>query len=312
MNTACAPGKIILLGEHAVVYGRPALAVPVRQVKACAHLVPAAAGGENQILLEAPVLGFSLWLHEAPPDHPLAAICTAALDALRPPPFPALRLTVESTIPIASGLGSSAAVSVAVARALNERFGGSLTTAEISELAYQVEVIHHGTPSGIDNTVIAFDRPVFFIRGQSPEPLSIGAPFHLVIGDTGIPAPTAHAVGLVRQRWQADPAALDSAFDSIAALVVQARLAVVEGDFARLGSCMNSDHALLVELGVSSPELDRLVQAAGRAGALGAKMSGGGLGGNMVALVAPDRIEAVTRTLEQAGAAGILHTEVAP
>jgi len=312
MTTACAPGKIILLGEHAVVYGRPALAVPVRQVRACAHLRPAESGEPGWVRLEAPDLGFSAWLHEAPPDHPLAGVCRAALQALRPARFPPIRLSIESTIPLASGLGSSAAVSVAIARALNDHFGGSLTTLELSALAYTGETILHGTPSGIDNTVVAFDQAVFFVRGRPPEALRLGAAFHLVIGDTGIPAPTAQAVGQVRRRWQADPAPLETLFDSIGEMATQGRQAMIDGDSDRLGSCMNEDHRLLVDLGVSSPELDRLVESARAAGAIGAKMTGGGMGGNMVALASPEGVEAVSRALRAAGAAGVIHTEVAP
>ena len=312
MTTACAPGKIILLGEHAVVYGRPALAVPVRQVRACAHVLPSETGDPGWVRLEAPDLGFSAWLFEAPPDHPLAAVCRETLEALRPAPFPPIRLSIDSTIPVASGLGSSAAVSVAVARALNDHFGGPLTTREVSELAYTGENILHGTPSGIDNTVVAFDQPVFFVRGSPPEGLRLRSTFHLVIGDTGISAPTAQAVGQVRRRWQADPATQEAIFDSIGEIAAQGRQAMIDGDAARLGACMSDNHRLLTGLGVSSPELDRLVESARAAGALGAKMSGGGMGGNMVALASPETVEAVSQSLRTAGAAGVIHTEVAP
>ena len=312
MTTACAPGKIILLGEHAVVYGRPALAVPVRQVRACAHVLPSKSGKAGWVRLEAADVGFSAWLHQAPADHPMAAVARAALEALHPAPFPPIRLSVESTIPVASGLGSSAAVSVAIARALNDHFGGSLTTDEISALAYSGETILHGTPSGIDNTVVAFDKPIFFIRGRPPEALELRATFHFVIGDTGIPAPTAQAVGDVRRRWQADPAPLEALFDSIGEMAAQGRQAMIDGDSQRLGSCMDQDHRLLVDLGVSSPELDRLVESARAAGAIGAKMSGGGMGGNMVALAPPEGVEAVSQALQTAGAVGVIHTEVAP
>jgi mevalonate kinase len=152
MTTVCAPGKIILLGEHAVVYGRPALAVPVRQVKACATVEPVDDGPPGGLFVDCPDLEFSAWLHEIPGDHPLAAICAATLVKLSPGTFSPIRLTITSTIPVAAGLGSSAAVSVAVARALNRHFGGALTDAEVSDLAFTVERIHHGTPSGIDNT----------------------------------------------------------------------------------------------------------------------------------------------------------------
>lgn len=312
MTSACAPGKIILLGEHAVVYGRPALAVPVRQVQACAIIEAAASGPPGGVLLVSPDLGLGSWLSDLPTGDPLAAITRATVAALAPGPFDPIRVTITSAIPVASGLGSSAAVSVAIARALSQHFGGELGDSRISELAFEVERIHHGTPSGIDNTVVAFDRPVFFRRGEAPEPMAIGGPFHFLIGDTGVAAPTAEAVGRVRQHWQADPPALEAAFDRIAALVLDARQALLEGSVERLGADLRRNHALLQELDVSSTGLDRLVQAADAAGALGAKMSGGGMGGNMIALVSTDRRESVADALRRAGAVGVLQTEVAP
>jgi len=312
MISACAPGKIILLGEHAVVYGRPALAVPVRQVQACARVEAAPSGRAGGVLLISPDLGLASWLSDLPSSHPLAAITLATLAALTPGPFAPVRLTVTSTIPVASGLGSGAAVSVAIARALNQHFGGELGHSRISQLAFEVEHIHHGTPSGIDNTVVAFDRPVFFRRGEAPEPMAIGGPFHFLIGDTGVAAPTAEAVRRVRQRWQADSAVLEAAFDRIAALVLDARQALLQGNVDRLGADLRHNHALLQELDVSSTGLDRLVQAADAAGALGAKMSGGGMGGNMIALVSTERRQSVSDALRQAGAVGVLQTEVEP
>jgi mevalonate kinase len=312
MTTACAPGKIILLGEHAVVYGRPALAVPVRQVQACASVEPAGSGPAGGVLIAAPDRALQAWRHNLEDDHPLAAICSSTLEALQVRDFPPIRLTILSTIPVASGLGSSAAVSVAVARALNRHFAGDLTDARISELAFDVERIHHGTPSGIDNTVVAFDRPIFFQRGQPAEPLTVGAACRFLIADTGIAAPTAKAVGRVRQRWEANRPELEAAFEDIARLVLEARQALLDGDVQRLGQAMHRNHGLLVDLGVSSRELDRLVEAAHEAGSLGAKMSGGGMGGHMIALVTPESEKAVARSLQASGAAAILQTEVAP
>jgi mevalonate kinase len=312
MSTACAPGKIILLGEHAVVYGRPALAVPVRQVQACATLELVDGGPPGGVYLDCPDLELSAWLHEIPGDHPLAAICAATLARLSAGDFSPVHLTLTSTIPVASGLGSSAAVSVAIARSLNRHFGGALGEEEISDLAFAVERIHHGTPSGIDNTVVAYDRPVFFRRGQPPEPLSIGGSFHFLIGDTGIAAPTAEAVGKVRERWQANPGSLEAMFDEIGQLVLEGRHALLLGLPEDLGPVLRRNHEQLRRLGVSSADLDRLVEAAGAAGALGAKMSGGGLGGNMIALVRPDQREAVAGAMKSAGATAVLSTEVSP
>lgn len=312
MTTASAPGKIILLGEHAVVYGRPAIAVPVRQVEACAHIEAAQAGSSGEIFLEAPDLGLSGWLREAPDGQPLAAIVRATLEKLGHPDFPALRLRLESTIPIASGLGSSAAVSIAVARALAAHLGSPLSDRDASDLAFEVERLHHGTPSGIDNTVVAFDRPVYFVKGGPPETFVPGGSFEFLIGDTGIPAPTAQAVAEVRAGWEAARGEFEATFDSIADLVVAARAAIVAGNPVELGTLMDQNHDLLVVLGVTSPELDLLADAARSAGALGAKMSGGGKGGNMIAAVTPETVPSVTQALYAAGAVSVLHTEVGP
>ena len=311
MSTACAPGKIILLGEHAVVYGRPALAVPVRQVRACATVEPAAEGPSGGIELVAPELGLDAWLHDLPRDHPLVSICRATLAEIGVATFPPIRLTIASSIPVASGLGSSAAVSVATARALGEHFDRALSIQKVSDLAFDIERIHHGTPSGIDNTVVAFDRAVFFHRGESPQTLSVGGRFSFLIGDTGVAAPTAEAVAHVRERWTANRIALEAVFDQIASLVLDGREALEKGLPERLGGDLRRNHQLLQGLGVSSAELDGLVRAADGAGALGAKMSGGGMGGNMIALVTADRREAVADALRRAGA-GVLQTEVAP
>ena len=115
---------------------------------------------------------------------------------------PDVTITIRSDIPIASGLGSGAAVSTALARALCAHSGAPLDEAALNGLIYEVEKIHHGTPSGIDNTVIVYERPVYFVRGQPIEQLTIGAPFTLLIGDTGKSASTRAAVAGVRELYE--------------------------------------------------------------------------------------------------------------
>jgi mevalonate kinase len=312
MTTICAPGKMILLGEHAVVYGRPALAMPVGQVQACAHVDASPSGEPGWIRIVAPDISIDSWSHELPERHPLRAICHETLSSLGSPMFPALELRLESTIPVASGLGSSAAVSVAIVRSLAEHLGFDLSEEQVSELAFRAEVLHHGTPSGIDNTVVAYGRPVFFRHGQPPEPLIIGGAFHFVIGDTGLAAPTSRAVAGVRARWEADRRSFEAIFDEIGGLALAGREALLAGEPGRLGPSLRQSHELLRRLGVSCGELDRLVDAAGTAGALGAKLSGAGLGGNMIALVPVDRSGAVEQALHRAGAVRVIRTEVAP
>lgn len=309
MTLASAPGKIILFGEHAVVYGRPAIAVPVRQVRATAEVTDLPSATPGQIRLEAPDIGFTAWLHEAR-DHPLARIVQLSLielDVTDPPP---LRVRVTSTIPVAAGLGSGAAVSVAVARALGEHLDHPFPPERLSALAYEIEKLHHGTPSGIDNTVVAFERPVYFVRGEVPTPMDIPAPFHIVIADSGIPSPTAVAVDQVRRRWQTDRQATERLFDAIGLTTRKARGAIAAGRVMELGPLLDANQTLLEALGVSTPALQNLLSAARASGAQGAKLSGAGLGGNMIALVDPDHADAVESALAGAGAVRTILTEV--
>ncbi len=308
MTTACASGKIILFGEHAVVYGRPAIAVPVTQVRARATVEDAAEGWG--IIIVARDLGRTYPLNQSPPDDPLRRIVILTLERLGVGLDHDLTITISSTIPIARGLGSGAAVSTAIARALSKHFGQKLSPRAVSDLVYEVEKIHHGTPSGIDNTVIAYDAPVYFVKGKTCEVFQVKRPFIVVIGDTGVPSPTKVAVAEVRRAWEREPSRYDRLFDQVGEVVVRARRAIEEGRIEEMGHLMDENQRLLREIGVSSPELEHLIEAAREAGALGAKLSGAGRGGNMIALVTEETKGAVVKALREAGAKGVIVTEV--
>jgi len=317
--SATASGKIILFGEHAVVYQRPAIAVPVSQVQARVTIkkskqpltiqtseflpTPLRYGALRE---NSEVLISYADLRE---DDPLKAIIQLTLRSFKVMP-PHATLTIHSTIPIASGLGSGAAVSTAIARALAQYFKRDLDSATISSLVYEVEKIHHGTPSGIDNTVIAYGKPVYFVRGQPIETFNVAQPFRIAIADTGIQSPTKIAVGDVRAAWEADKDRYEKIFDGCGAIAQRARKLIEDGQPDQLGSLMNENHELLRQMGVSCHELDDLVDAATRAGASGAKLSGGGRGGNMIALVNESNENNVREALMSAGAKQVIITTV--
>jgi mevalonate kinase len=310
--SASAPGKIILFGEHAVVYGRPALAVPVEQIAARAVVIAEPRLASGSVRLQAPGIGLQADLADLPADHPLGMAIRGVLAALEISYPPAFSLRVTSTIPLAAGLGSGAAVSVAIIRAVACFMGRPLPDEQVSALAFEVEKRYHGTPSGIDNTVIAFRKPVYFIRGQPIETLHVAEPFTIVIGDTGVRSPTAIAVGELRCLWQADPQHYETLFDAAGQIAQKARALIESGRPLELGPLMDENHHLLQVMQVSSPQLDRLVGAARSAGALGAKLSGGGRGGNMIALVESNTAEQVASALQASGATRTLITHIRP
>lgn len=308
MTSACAPGKVILLGEHAVVYGRPSIAVPVTDVRAKACVEPGAPG--QGTIIAAPDLGRRIVLQEAADDDPLARIVRLTLGLIKTGREPDLTLTVTSTVPIARGMGSGAAVSTAIVRALTKHFDYWLPSRAISDLVYQTEVLYHGTPSGVDNTVIAFEKPIYFVKDKGWEIFWVGRPFLLAIADTGIKSSTKEVVDDLRRRYIAEPDRYQPLFNRIEELVISARSAVEQGLPESLGRLMDENHSLLQELGVSCPELDRLVMAARGGGALGAKLSGAGWGGNMVALITEETRGKVDIMLRLAGASHVIFTEV--
>lgn len=300
-----APAKIILVGEHAVVYGKPAIAVPVSSLRAYAEVEPSSGGLQiaSADLDEMVPVDISA----ATIDNALALTARLVLQKLAASP-PEVTIRLHSDIPIASGLGSGAAVSTALARALCAALNAALPEAELNALIYEVEKVYHGTPSGIDNTVIVYEHPVYFVRQQPIQTVVIGGDFMLVIADTGRSASTRSAVDGVRALYDSRHEQVQALLDDIGELVAQARGCIERGQAQALGDLMNRNHALLQQLTVSSPELDRLVKAALDAGAFGAKLSGGGRGGNLIALVAPDSEGKVTDALTRAGAARVFTT----
>ncbi|MBN2085596.1 MAG: mevalonate kinase [Anaerolineales bacterium] len=304
-GSAC--GKIILLGEHAVVYGFPAVAIPVRSLQTRAEL----SEGTAPLRITAPLIGLDAPMTNLPSGHPLAVCIRLTAETLGMAP-PGGRLTITSDIPVASGMGSGAAVSTAIVRVLASAAGRNLPAAEISRIVFAVEQIHHGTPSGVDNTVIAHEMPIYFQPGEEPETLAVGAPMHLLIADSGVHSKTRIAVGGVRERRDADPARYDGLFRQIGGLAKEGRAHLESGNIPLLGKTMDRCHELLRAIEVTIPALDRLVEAARQAGAYGAKLSGAGLGGNIIALADPPLLPAVETALRESGAADVFRTDLEP
>ena len=311
MTVAYACGKIILFGEHAVVYGQPAIAVPVTQVRVTATVEDTSPGEGVTIVARdldvAHRLGDTIQDDEA---HPLEITVRNTFERIGRSEGRDLLIEVSSTIPIARGMGSGAAVATAIVRALGAHFGAGLTASDVSELVFKTEILHHGTPSGIDNSVIAFERPVYFVKGEDPQTFGVGQPFSLVIADTGASSSTREVVRDVRDSWMAERERYDILFADVGSVAMAARASIARGDTVEAGRLMNVNQALLEEIGVSSAKIRALVGAARQAGALGAKLSGAGRGGNVIALVTLVARQRVTAALQSAGAVRVIATEV--
>jgi mevalonate kinase len=308
MVTASAPGKVILVGEHAVVYGRPAIAVPVWERVARAAIMPGAVG--SGLWIVARDLNRRIQVAAAPADDAMALVARATLAQLGLPADPDWQIELSSEIPIASGLGSGAALNAALVRAIHAQAGIIPDPAQVSSLVYLGEQLYHGTPSGIDNTVVAYGQPVWFVKGTPPTVFTPARPFTLAIADSGVASPTRETVGGVRRRRDAEPERYEAWFDEIGALVWEARRIIEAGASEKLGPIFDHNHALLRQIGVSTPQLDQLVTAAKDAGALGAKLSGGGGGGNIIAIVEKEGASVVVSALQAAGAVRVVVTTV--
>lgn len=256
-----AHSKIILIGEHAVVYGYPAIALPLSNIEVTCRIVPAESSWQ---LFEADTLSMAVF---------------ASLEYLGVNEAP-IRCQVDSMVPEKRGMGSSAAVSIAAIRAVFDYYERDLDAETLEILVNRAEMIAHMNPSGLDAKTCLSDVPIKYIRNLGFSELEVDLSAYLVIADTGIHGHTREAIQKVEEMGQA---ALPL-FHELGQLTDQAEKALAEKDLFSLGESMTLAHSYLRQLGVSCPEADHLVQVAMEQGALGAKMSGGGLGGCVIVL----------------------------
>ncbi len=279
-----ACGKIILLGEHSVVFGHPALAAGLAR-----GLVLRATPLENPrapIQISVPRWGVDVELR-VENEHPVARACLEVLTHCDGP-VTGWRIEGEATIPSRAGLGSSAALSVALARlALPAAEGTAMPAMEDVVAASMVgERVFHGEPSGIDSEVAARGGVICFARDRGVEPIDLVEPLHLVVMPSGVPRHTGRLVAGVRARRDRFPTVIDPVLDALGALVDDGRGALERGQLSRLAGLTNIAHELLGALGVSLPILDDLCAHALAHGALAAKLTGAGGGGCAYALCA--------------------------
>jgi mevalonate kinase len=303
-GTGRASGKAIVFGEHAAVFGHPAIAMPLRAMTTTAHAEPVDGASRLHSALYTGAL-------DRVPDRlqPTAVAVRATLEAVGAGSAGAL-VRVESDIPAERGVGSSAAVAAAIVEAVAAAYGIELDADRRHALIQTAERAAHGRPSGLDARAVVATAPVWFEAGRV-EPIAVGGPLSFVIADSGVRGRTREAVAHVGARRASDPATVDAALDRLGALSADGRTALASGDVEALGAGMDEAHALLDRLGVSDPALDALVGVARRAGAAGAKLTGGGRGGCVLVLARDaEHAAALARALRTAGAPAAWTTDL--
>ncbi|PZU31723.1 MAG: mevalonate kinase [Actinomyces sp.] len=289
--------KAILLGEHSVVYGHPAVAMPLHDLQMRATATPTT----GPSMLHS--LGYSGPMGSSRPGFACIVRAFEAAREFSGRMDQSFEVTTRSDFPHERGLGSSAAAAGAVIRAVLDACGRAASTDELFALTQMAEQVAHGRPSGLDAAATCSPCPIRFQGGRMQPLTQRIQDARLVIADSGVHGSTREAVGGLRERYEEDP---DGVGPLIAALGRLARVGIAaldDGDAQALGSAMNHAHEVLAQLELSLPVLDRLTDAARGAGALGAKLTGGGLGGCVIALA--DGEEAAGRirgALESAGA----------
>ena len=296
-DMSTAHGKVILLGEHAVVYESHAIAGPI-PLAIQAKIHPADEG----VHLLIPRWGVEEKLQKGV-DHKYSVYKSLDLILNRLGLNDKdMQIEIFPHIPRAAGLGGSAALAVAIIRALAQYFKIKITNEEVSSLAYESEVIAHGTASGIDNTLATYGKFTLFKKGTPPFMNTVKVPesIPIVIGLTGVESLTAKMVALVKNGRDQNQALYDNIFKEIDSLVLKSTKAIEKYDLVKLGEYMNQNQGLLNAIQVSSPELEEIIAIARKNGALGAKLTGAGGGGAAIALC-PENANKISTAIRKAG-----------
>ena len=302
MGSGKGYGKTILFGEHFVVYGLPAIASALGSYTTAEIKVVNGKGWE--VIDKRPATpGYK----EKKYNEAMQAIKNVIEYMNVDVGCQKLEITFSGDLFAASGVGASAAQATSLARAINDSFTLMLDDEKINEAAYQGEKAYHGTPSGIDNTASTYGGLIWFEKNltggkNTIEIVNSGKKIPLVIANTAITASTIEVVADVRNLKEANPLRFEKIFSDYHSIAINAKQALLEGDAVSIGKLMNQNHKLLQDIRVSGELNDKLVEISLNNGALGAKLTGTGRGGLVIALAENKEVQHnIAKAIETAG-----------
>ena len=302
---ASAPGKMILFGEHSVVYGKTAVVLAIDR----RATVYAEKRSDKKIFVDADNLGFSGYFEDdiyypvrgqAWRGRNLAALNVATrktMDYLGQEN--GVNLKVRSMIPIAAGLGSSAAVCVATVGAVERLLDANLKPEEISNIAFEGEMIIHGKPSGVDNNISTFGGVLSYDKENGIKRHKLDQDIPFIIGNSKKKRSTRKMVENVAALKEVNPEPMNRIINSMGLIADEGLDALMKTDIYKLGDLMNINHGLLSAIGVSTMKLEILCHTSRNNGALGAKLTGAGGGGCMIALAEEPNIPDIERAIRR-------------
>jgi mevalonate kinase len=298
-------GKVILFNEHFVVYGVPSIVSAIDRATT-STVEPFKGKGWSLDDRREATPNYKEDKLEQQNESIERILKAAGVDSTKNP----IKITLGGDLVAASGIGASAASCVAIARALSDEFNLRFSDERINEIAYEGERAYHGAPSGVDNTAATYGGLIWFVKGRPIELIKIKKLVEIVMGNTGVVTDTKLAVAGVRERKEKYPKKYAKIFKEAEDLAYKARKALESYDLKAVGKYMDENHKQLQAIELSCEELDFLVGIARKHGAIGAKLTGGGLGGNMVALTPGRELqEKVARAIEKEGFE-VLRTEI--
>lgn len=271
--------KIILMGEHSVVYGEPAIALPLPDVKLTVTIKSTSEGGQQikSRYFEGPV-------SQMPSKMAGVQQLITSLVHHFNGENDQWVMIISSQLPAERGMGSSAATAIAIVRAFFDLYEKKLERKQLLQLANIEEEVTHRSPSGLDAATVSSTSPLYFVKGQAGKPLKMSLQATMVIADTGVKGATKEAITTVKHELATNPEIAKNHIHHLGKLVDLTKGYLSRNEVMSLGIALNSAQEDLAALKVSDEHLDRLIAAANHNGALGAKLTGGGRGGCMFAI----------------------------